>query len=95
MEYDEFSKSDLVRLDWQYTTVWHNVTDFELGQKVFLKSNPEHQLVVHELGSNSVLTCFTNSKGDIQYLNFKPECLLQYEFACLVTYKKDFLVCLN
>ncbi len=95
MEDGVFNKDDLIPLECQFTVTWHNVSDFKLGQKVFLKSNPELPMIVHELGDDFILTSIDNKNRDIQYIDFKPEMLLQYNLACLVTYNRYFPVCLN
>ena len=49
MEEGIFKQEDLRLCDWQYTIRHDNVDCFERGEKVFLKSNPEHLMTVHSV----------------------------------------------
>lgn len=94
MEQEFFNSSDLRLCDWQYTIRWENIHDFNIGQIVFLKSNPECPMIVCGFINNKVLTTWNNVDGKAES-SFPPECLLQYKYACLLTGSKKYNVCLN
>jgi hypothetical protein len=81
--------------DGQYTIRWHSVHDFKIGEKVFLKSNPDWPMEVCDIQDNKVLTCWNDIYGHKQCCDFPPECMLQYKFAGLITFKKKYQICLN
>jgi len=76
--------------DWQYSVIHKDVTCFRLGEKVFLKSNPEYPMMVSSLKEDTVVV----ARGLNQY-EFPPECLLQYKCRPLLEYKGIFDICLN
>ena len=90
-----FKREDLILCDWQYTIRHICVNDFICGEKVFLKSNPEHQMIVHSINKKSVTLIWYIKKNRIQLGEFLPECILQYKYASLLTYRKKLCVCLN
>lgn len=85
-----FNEGDLNLCSWQYEIRHTDVNDFVIGEKVFLKSNPEHPMVVHSIGDKEVICEYMNS-----YNPWSPECILQYKFAGLVIYKNRYKYCLN
>jgi hypothetical protein len=68
-----FNPDDLKLCKYQYKIYHHNIKNFEIGQKVFLKSNPNVELMINYLDEN-------NNKINCSGINFPPECILQYEY---------------
>ena len=95
MEDGIFKQEDLRLCDWQYTIRHDNVNSFVHGEKVFLKSNPEHPMTVHSVNEKSITTIWYNIYNEIQLCEFPPECILQYKYAALKTYRKKLCVSLN
>ena len=83
-----FKQEDLKLCDYQYTIRHTDVNSFVLGEKVFLKSNPEHPMIVHSVNENSITTIWNSSDGETQICEFPSECILQYKYAGFLTYKK-------
>lgn len=89
-----FKAKDLRLCDFQYEVRHTDINNFSEGEKVFLKSNPEHPMTVHSVDGN--ITCIWYSTNEeLQICSFPPECLLQYKYAGLLTWKKKFSICLN
>ena len=95
MEEGTFNTSDLGLCDWQYTIRHHDTLSFVRGQKVFLKSSSALEMVVHDIIGDKIITRWKNVHNCLQYHSFPPECILQYRYAGLVTFRKTFSVCLN
>lgn len=95
MEDGIFKQENLRLCDWQYTIRHDNVNCFERWEKVFLKSNPEHPMTVHSVNENSVTTIWHTKTNEMQLCEFPPECILQYKYAVLLTYRKKLRVSLN
>lgn len=82
MNKGEFNKNDLIKLNEQYS-VRHQSTDkFEIGERVFLKSNPEHPLIIYDIDEDLVYCYFEKTGTHIQE-GFKPQTILQYRYAHL------------
>ena len=92
-----FKQDDLMLCDWQYTIRHTKLKCFEVGEIVFLGCNPEFPMTVHSINNkkNNITTIWYNSNNEIQYYSFPPECILQYRYAGLLTYKGKFCVSLN
>ncbi len=95
MEEGIFKQEDLRLCDWQYTIRHDNVDCFERGEKVFLKSNPEHLMTVHSVNKSSITTIGYTKLNEMQLREFPPECILQYKYIALLTYRKKLCVSLN
>ena len=90
-----FKKNNLKLCDWQYTIRHTNANCFKIGEKVFLKSNPEHQMIVYFIEGNNVTTIWFTKTNEMQLCKFSPECILQYKYAGLLVYKQRHYVALN
>jgi len=90
-----FNVNDLILCDWQYTIRHTNTKCFKNGEKVFLKSNPDHIMIVYDITDKKIITTWKDNSGAEQYCDFTPECILQYKFASLKTFRKKHSVCLN
>jgi hypothetical protein len=73
----EFNKKDLTKTDIQYKII--NMYDFSIGEKVFLKSNPEVELIIIDF-DYSTKRIYTN------YGDFPYQCLSKYDGN--IIYKK-------
>ena len=83
--------------DIQYQVKFDRSRYFGLGQKVFLKSNPELPLTVTNIGEkyNTVEVSWMDKQGCFNETDFPPECLLPYEYAGLIIIKEKHYICLN
>ena len=95
MEEGIFNPKDLKLCDVQYTIRWHDVSNFMIGEKVFLISNIEHPMVVYDILDNKIITTWKNIYGDDEFHDFQPECILQYRYASMITIRKTFILNLN
>jgi len=95
MEEGIFKNEELILCDWNYTIKHDNVNCFNIGEKVFLKSNPEILMKVHSVNKNTVTTIWFNKLNEIQFNEFPPECILQYKYAGLLIYKQKYSISLN
>ena len=94
MEENIFNQNNLRLCDWQYTIRHTDTKQFVSGEKVFLKSNPEKIMTVYSIREDVVVTS-CNRYNEIQLYEFPPECILQYRYAGLKTYKNKIHVSLN
>ena len=87
-----FDPNQLEKVTWQYQIIHKNVLNFQIGEKVFLKSNPDYPLTVIDIKDDEI---YCKSKcGDID--GYIPEIILQYKYACLkVNHKSEIKICLN
>ena len=92
----------LYKCDKQYTARHQSVSAFKAGDKVFLKSNPEHPMVVICLLINnwakdkSKVVCEWKSKdGRKHQETFAPQTVLQYDYAGLITLRERWEISLN
>ena len=91
-----FKEGDLKMCNGQYTIRHTNTSSFVCGEKVFLKSNPEHSMLVHSINETTVTTIWYTKSNGIQLMSdFLPECILQYKYVGLLTYQDKFCVSLN
>ncbi len=90
-----FKRKDLNICDWQYTIRHTNTNSFMCGEKVFLKSNPEHSMIVYSINNNNIITSWYNIYNELQLCEFPPECILQYKYAGFLTYQDRFHINLN
>jgi len=87
-----FNPRQLKKIPWQYTIRHQHVLNFQIGEKVFLKSNPEVPLVVISITSDAIYCrC---PQGELEY--FLPQTILQYKWAGLQQNDKTGIkICLN
>ena len=85
MDLEMFNKKDLFLCDLQYSVRHTNTDKFELGETVFLKSNPETPMIVLEITEEKIFTDFSD---------YPPECVLQYKYASLMNWN-EFEINLN
>lgn len=86
-----FKLNDLSKADKQYRYTFE-LKDFKIGEKVFLKSNPELPLIVVENNTDFEVTCINPITGDTY--NFSPSTLMKYEYAAMILFK-GIKMCLN
>lgn len=81
----------------EFTTINKSADDFELGELVFLRRNPEVQLRIVGLHDpNIVITHYTcPTDGEVLELTLPARSLMQYRNAGLLLWKKEFVICLN
>ena len=75
--------------DRQYTIRHKNTNNFLYGEKVFLRSNPEIEMKVRSVGTNTIHTKWQIRSGKVTTNNFPPECILQYRYAELICHIKE------
>lgn len=92
-----FKRKDLKLCDYQYQIVHTNTKMFKAGQVVFLKSNPEIEMIVLDVKEKTVTVMFEiNEKKKVWgKTDLQPECILQYKYAGLLIVNKKINVCLN
>lgn len=91
----KFNSDELVKVEYQFLIKHETPENFNIGEKVFLKSNPEIVLLVHSIKNDKVL-CYWYSNGEIQFSEFPPECVLQYKYRVLLSHSKiNANICLN
>ncbi len=91
----KFNVDDLIKAEWQYD-ICHSLSEcFVIGEKVFLKSNPEVSMTVHSLYDESVICYWDSIDGQIQLSEFPYQCILQYKFRPLRIYYDKYKICLN
>lgn len=88
-------EEDLILCEIQYTIRHTSPHCFKVGKKVFVKSNPEHPTVVYSVNKDTVTISWYNKKNELDTCGFPPECILQYKYAGLVTYKRKHKISLN
>ena len=92
-----FDQDDLTPLIWQYSVRIPDASFFIVGELVFLKSNPEHQLIVESINvfANKVIVIAPNGS----MIDFVPQCILPYNlrgFVCAESIMIDHIeICLN
>lgn len=87
-----FKPNELRPVEYQHTIRHTSTNSFEVGEKIFLKSNPEYPLEVIELTDKKVIAKWCHGE---EVDEFPPECVLQYRYIALLTYKKKYFICLN
>jgi len=85
-----FNEDNLELSDWQYYVKYEFTLNFVIGDKVFLKSNPEIILEVMDIDNDNVYCEYDNKK-----IGFSPQVLLHIKYAGLKIYKKTHIICLN
>ena len=85
----------LIKFPWQYLVTHKSTTDFKIGEKVFLKCNPDVPMVVSKIKEKTVTTTWLCSDGSRYSHEFVPECILQYKYAGLLVYNDKYNVSLN
>ncbi len=90
-----FPAHELKLSTWQYTIKFTFPYDFHIGQSVFLRSNPNVPLIVDSIDKEFVI-CKLKSNSNDELIFCKPQIILPYEFANLMTSScKRFNVNLN
>jgi len=90
-----FKCNDLRLCDWQYA-VRHESTDcFNIGETVFLKSNPESPMEVVKKKDEHLVCEWHSKDGILQTCEYYPQTILQYKFAGLKKFKREFDICIN
>jgi len=90
-----FNKEDLVLCDYQYTVRHISADAFTVNESVFLKSNPEVKMTVKSINERTITTEWYDNYGIAQTMEIYPQCILQYRYAGLVTYRGKFNFSLN
>jgi len=93
-ENNNFDFNDLELVDYQYKITHNSTNIFNIGEEVFLKSNPEIKLIVYSINKKEITT-IRYIKNEIDLNSFPPQCLLQYKYRGLLKYKNKFNICLN
>lgn len=86
---ESFKENDLILCDFQYEIRHTDINCFKIGEEVFLKSNPEILMRVHEI--SEILLVLVNDHLE----SFPPEVLLQYKYRPLLIWRKKYKICLN
>ncbi len=86
----KFKKDDLILCEFQYEVRHTDINRFKIGEKVFLKSNPEVPMTVDSIDYKEVIC---KHKDNLHH--FPPECILQYEHSMFLVWKRKFALCLN
>ena len=86
---DVFKSEELKLVNWQYQIRFNSVNDFKLGEEVFLKSNPEHPMIVNSLNEYFVEVYWKQEDGSLYFHQFPPQSILPYKYAGLVNYKNN------
>ena len=89
-EKGKFKSDDLKLCDLQYEVVHKSTNCFKIGEKVFLKSNPEIPMKVDSIDYKKVICKYNDN-----LIDFPPECILQYEYSMFLVWKRKFVLCLN
>jgi hypothetical protein len=84
----------LKKVLYQYMIRHTNINKFKIGELVFLKSNPEHGMLVRSLNiRNNKVEVLILVSGEIY--SFVPEVLLQYKYSGLLILNDDYFISLN
>jgi len=76
-----FREDELSLVTWQQGVKHHNPHDFKIGEKVFLNSNPEVELIVDSFTSEKVICVVVTTDDEI---SFFPECITKYKYAAIL-----------
>ena len=87
-----FNKNELKLNPFQYFVRHETTLKFQIGDKVFLKSNPEYPLNVYDIDLKYIHCVDDNG---VIHNDFPPETLLHYKDAGLVVFNKEFMISLN
>ena len=88
LNFGYFNIDDLILFPIQYKIIHKNVDDFKVGEKVFLKSNPETEMEVIYLNEeDNVVICQWYFKDEKHIYEFIPQCILQFKYASEMKYK--------
>jgi hypothetical protein len=90
-----FQASDLIACDYQYEISYTEAKHFEIGEKCFLKSNPEHLMKIHSVNLDDVVCTWISENKIPQFASFPFGCILQFKFAALQKWRQKFSVCFN
>jgi len=86
-----FSKDELSLSDWQQGIKHHSSKEFKIGERVFLNSNPEVELIVDSIHFNKVNCIVVKTDDEVSFL---PECLSKYKYASILK-SNQFLININ
>lgn len=87
----KFFKINELKLNELQYMITHDFTlNFNVGDIVFLKSNPEIPLKVFDIDMD-----FVYCKNKNKFSKHKPQMLLHYKYASLLKYKKEWNITLN
>lgn len=93
---NSFNNNDLVKVEYQFLISHKLSKNFNIGEKIFLKSNPEIIMTVHSIKNNMVLCYWYDNNYEMQFSEFPPECVLQYKYRVLLLHSKtNANICLN
>jgi hypothetical protein len=81
--------------DLQYKVRHHSTDCFKIGEVVFVTLDPNLPVKVVKVKENEVIISNPLTDGTFQICSLPPECLLQYKYAGLIVYKKQYDICLN
>jgi len=95
MKNGDFNLDDLYLHNCQYTITHTSPQDFKCGESVFLRSNPERPMTVLSINPRGVIVKWMSNCNIITTALLPPQCLLQYKYAGLVTYRRRIPISLN
>ncbi len=95
MEEGVFREVNLNKCNYQFLIRHAKTNCFSVGEVVFLKSNIENPMTIHLINNNDIVCTWKSMDEELQFASFKPECILQYRYRCLVVWKGKFQICLN
>lgn len=88
--------SELRLCDWQLTICHEYANKFKIGDKVFMKGSHHVEQVVYSIdNNNNKVIAFRYHNNEEEYITLPPQCFIQKEYACFVSYKKKYDFCLN
>jgi len=95
MKNHSFNQDDLRHHHTQYKIRNKSIKDFEIGESVFLKSNPELPMIISRFKDDMVVCEWKTKGGESQSSTFNIHTILQYRYAGLVVYNQKYEFCLN
>ena len=81
--------------EWQYQIRHEQPNAFDIGECVFLKSNPEWPLIVYTLDDTFVYVVWKDIEDTVHADSFPPQAILQYRYAGLLIWRNSYRICLN
>ena len=86
---------DLFKVPLQYSVRHTSIRKFQVGEVVFLKSNPEWRMAVSKIEKELVSVTWKSKDGRVQIAKFPPECILQYKYAGLISWNSEHEISIN
>lgn len=87
----KYFKREEIRLkELQYKVCYDTTLKFRIGDKVFLKSNPEVPLEVFDVDNEKVHCRYKN-----EIIEYIPQVLVHYKYAGLMVYKREWDISWN